>query len=122
MNINLIICHQVFLFLTFPTNFLLNKNIYIPLPVLIIAYISVILKVVDKKGLYLFNTISKWILKNINIFINHLIINNYLMKSNEIAYEVNNFTTNNHNLIYKCLCYSSTCNFTKHRKNKIKSS
>lgn len=40
------------------------------------------------------------------------------MKSNEIAYEVNNFTTNNHNLIYKCLCYSSTCNFTKHRKTK----
>ncbi|SCN58714.1 conserved Plasmodium protein, unknown function [Plasmodium chabaudi adami] len=100
-------------FLTFPTNFLENKNIYIPLPMLIISYITVILKVVDKKGLQLFNLIGKWITKNISIFTNHLIVNNYLMKSHEIAHEINNFTTYNHNLVYKCLCYASTCNFTK---------
>ncbi|KAI4837401.1 nucleoporin NUP637 [Plasmodium brasilianum] len=104
-------------FLTFPTNFLENKNIYIPLPMLIISYITVILKVVDKKGLYLFKIIGKWINKNVNIFVNNLIVNNYLMKSNEIIHEVNNFTTYNHTLVYKCLCYSSTCNFTREKKS-----
>ncbi|EAA16856.1 hypothetical protein, partial [Plasmodium yoelii yoelii] len=105
-------------FLTFPTNFLENKNIYIPLPMLVISYITVILKVIDKKGLHLFNIIGKWINMNINIFTNYLIVNNYLMKSNEITHEINNFTTYNHNLVYKCLCYASTCNFTRQSPNR----
>ncbi|CXH81951.1 conserved Plasmodium protein, unknown function [Plasmodium berghei] len=109
-------------FLTFPTNFLENKNIYIPLPMLIISYITVILKVIDKKGLQLFNIIGKWITTNITIFTNHLIVNNYLMKSYEIVHEINNFTTYNHNLVYKCLCYASTCNFTREPSNNTSNS
>ncbi|ANQ08942.1 Uncharacterized protein PCOAH_00036100 [Plasmodium coatneyi] len=102
-------------FLTFPTNFLDNKNIYLPRPSLIISYVTVILKIVDKKGLHLFRWIGSWIIKNIHIFVNHLIVNNYLMKSKEITHEVNNFTTYNHELVYKCLCYASTCNFAKQK-------